>query len=218
MDATVVIADDHGLVRRGTREILEQDPGLSVVGEAADGVEALQVVGEVQPDVVILDIGMPEMNGVEATRHIHARWPDIGILVLTVHDDAEYVWRAIQAGAAGFLRKDVSDEELVAAVRTIAEGGNVLDSGLTTTVIERLRQPTESDSDPAVDLTPRELEVLRHVARGSSNRLIAATLGMSPRTVEVHLHRIFKKMQVSSRTEAVVLGARRGLIELDSNG
>jgi DNA-binding NarL/FixJ family response regulator len=214
----VVIADDHGLVRRGTREILEQDGSVEVIGEAGNGVEAVDLVAELQPDVALLDIGMPEMNGVDATRVIKTRWPAVAVVVLTIHDDDEYVLQAIQAGASGYLLKDVADDDLIQAVHTVRGGGAVLDPAVTEVVIGRVRlsSPPEAETEDE-RLTARELEVLQLAGAGYSNRRIGVALSVSPRTVEVHMHRIFQKLDVTSRTEAVVLAARRGLIDIGAD-
>lgn len=211
----IVVVDDHSVVRRGTREILEQDPHLEVVGEAADGHEAVSRVDDTQPDVVLMDIAMPEMNGIAATRTIKKRWPWVRVLILTVHDDDEFVWEAIQSGASGYLLKDVGEAELVRAVRIVASGGALLDPAVTTAVMGRVRSgmPTAVDMTPS--LTTRELDVLRLLAKGFSNRTIAERLEVSSRTVEVHVRHIFEKLDATSRTEAVVLALRRGILSLD---
>lgn len=212
----VVIADDHGLVRRGTREILESAESIEVVGEAADGQEAVDVITRLEPDVALLDIGMPVLNGVEAATMIHRRFPQMGLLMLTVHGDVEYLWQAIRAGASGYILKDTTDRALIDAVVTVAGGRSVLDPTITHLVLDRIRlDAVTAQRAPTVDLTDREVETLTLAARGLSNREIGETLDRSPRTVEVHLHNAFKKLGVNSRTEGVVLALRQGLISLD---
>jgi DNA-binding NarL/FixJ family response regulator len=213
----VVIADDHGLVRRGTREILEGTDVIDVVGEAADGQEAVDLVTRLVPDVVLLDIGMPVLNGVEAATIIHQRYPEIRILMLTVHGDVEYLWQAIRAGASGYLLKDTTDAALVDAVKTIAGGRSVLDPTITHLVLDRIRLDAAlAQRGPTVALTDRETETLTLAARGLSNREIGEALDRSPRTIEVHLHNAFKKLGVNSRTEGVVLALKQGLISLET--
>lgn len=211
---TVVIADDHGMVRRGTREILQQDRDVTVVGEAANGMELIELVQSLRPQVVLVDIGMPDLNGIEATERIKDQWPEVGVVVLSVNDDDEYVWRAVQAGASGYLTKDVADSELISVVKKVAEGGAVLGDKATRAVLSRVRHAASSTAQPDASLTERELEVLRLVANGSSNHSIADQLSLSPRTIEVHLYHVFKKLGASSRTEAVVRATQRGLIEI----
>jgi DNA-binding NarL/FixJ family response regulator len=210
----VVIADDHGLLRRGTREILEQDERIEVVGEAADGVEAVRVVVDTRPDVVLMDIGMPTMNGIVATKAIKTQYPSVNVIVLTIHDDDEYVWQAIRAGASGYLLKDIEDEQLIAAVHAVVAGGAVLDPAATAIVMGRVRDTkARLAPDPSLDaITSREQQVLQLAAAGHSNRHIASALDVSPRTVEAHLHHVYQKLGVQSRTEAVVVGVRRGLV------
>lgn len=211
----VVIADDHGLVRRGTREILESAESIEVVAEAADGQEAIDAVTRLMPDVALLDIGMPLLNGVEAASVIHRRFPEVGILMLTVHGDVEYLWQAIRAGASGYLLKDTTDSALVQAVLTVAGGRSVLDPTITHLVLDRIKlDAVTSQRAPTVELTDRETETLTLAAKGLSNREIGEALDRSPRTVEVHLHNTFKKLGVNSRTEGVVLALKHGLITL----
>lgn len=212
----VVIADDHRLVREGTRGILERADGVEVVGEAADGIEAVELVGRERPDVAIVDIGMPKMNGVDATRTIKRQWPGVAVLVLTVHDEDAYVMAILEAGAAGYLLKDVPGDELVRAVRAVRDGESVLHPRVTDAVLRRFRSDDRRGSDGSSDaLTRRELEVLRVAARGVSNKEIADELDMSPRTVQVHLGNVFRKFEVASRTEAVIQALRRGIVRLE---
>lgn len=209
----VVIADDHTVVRRGTREILEQgDASIEVIGEAGDGSEAVDLVCDLVPDVAIFDIGMPALSGVEATRRAKARCPDVAVLILTVQNSSDYVWRAIEAGASGYLLKDSDAQTLIDAVRTVAGGGSVLDETLTPVLLERLRGGIASPQP--TDLTPRELQVLTEAAGGSSNRAIAELLGLSVRTVEVHMSSVLAKLEARSRTEAVMTALRLGLVEV----
>lgn len=210
----VLIADDHALVRRGTREILQQHPAIEVIGEAADGEEALLLIERDQPEVVLMDLGMPGMSGLDATRHIKARWPAIRVIVLTVHGDDEYVFEAIRAGASGFLLKNVRDRELINAVLTVGEGGAVIDTSLVQSLVDGVRgRPVSRETTGP--LTNRELEILRLVARGQTNRTVGDQLGLSSRTVEVHLRRIFTKLDVNTRTQAAIVGLRSGLLLLE---
>ncbi len=212
----VVIADDHAVVRRGTREILEHGgTDIHVVGEAADGAAAVELVDALLPDVAILDIGMPGISGVEATRLIKTRHPSVSVLILTVQNVDEYVWQAVRAGASGYLLKDVSDADLVYAVRTVAGGGGLIDPAVTPALLTRL-QRKDQPASANQDLSSRELEVLRLAARGLSNRRIAELLDLSPRTIEVHMSNIFGKVGAGSRTEAVFIASRRGLIDLEN--
>lgn len=214
---TVIVADDHSLVRRGTRQILEESGAVEVIGEAASGVELIDLVEKSPPDVALVDIRMPEMNGIDATEEIVRRWPRVSVLVLTVSDDDEYVWRAVQAGASGYLTKDVDDLELVAAVLQVASGGTALGPSATRVLMNRLRTQDGAPVRSTDDLTDREIEVLKQLGMGLSNKAIAAHLGLSARTVEAHLYNIFKKTGATSRTDAAIRAARAGLISIGGN-
>ena len=214
----ILIADDHALVRDGTRGILEREDDLTVVGEAADGEAAVAAAERLRPDVVILDIGMPVMNGVEATRRIKGANPATAVLVLTVHDEEPYVVAILEAGAAGYLLKDVHGSEVVRAVRAVRDGESVLHPAITGKVLRHFRAVGDQARDEHEELTDRELEILRHAAQGASNKEIAASLELSPRTVQVHISNVFRKLDAASRTEAVIQGLKRGLFDLEELG
>ena len=212
---TVVIADDHGLVRRGTRDILEQDDRIEVIGEAVDGPSLVDLIGRLQPDVALVDLGMPGLSGIDALTVIRERAPDVAVVMLTIHDDIEYIWQAIKSGAAGYLLKDVADSDLIEAVVRAAAGATTLAPELAMKLVGRMRE-TRDNSDPeAESLTTREMDVLQLVARGDSNRQIAAALNLSPRTVEVHLTHLYRKLGADSRTKAAAIAFRRGLVTTD---
>lgn len=214
---TVVIADDHVLVRKGTRQLLEEHPGLSVVGEAADGREAIEVANRLKPDVVLMDIAMPGTNGIEATRRIKEANPSTSVLVLTAYDDEQYIYALLDAGAAGYLLKNVTGEELARSVYAVAEGESVLHPSVAAKVFKRVTSGADDRADTGdVDqLTDRELAVLRLAAGGLSNKMIARDLDLSDRTVQVHLSNVFGKLRVASRTEAVITALRRGIVRLE---
>lgn len=214
----ILLADDHIVVREGTRQILEREPDLYVVAEASDGQEAVALAEKEKPDVALLDISMPVMNGIEATRAIKKILPQTAVLVFTAYDYDEYVFAILQAGAAGYLLKNVRATELISAVRRVYEGEPVLHPAIAKKVLSRVREsapPPPPSPESAEVLTDRELEVLRLAAEGLSNRDIADRLVVSPRTVQSHMANIFSKLRVGSRTEAVMVGLRRGWIRLE---
>lgn len=214
---TVVLAEDHALVREGTRRILEGSADITVVAEAADGYETVASVDRWRPDVAIIDIGLPGISGIEATRQIKAHHPEVAVLILTMHDDEQFVFAVIEAGAAGYLLKDVDGTELIQAVRAVRSGESVLHPAITHKVLARLASGKHAGegSDERDLLTEREQEVLRLAARGMANREIGANLGVSVRTVEAHLSHVFRKLGVGSRSEAIVHGLRRGWFTIE---
>lgn len=213
----ILIADDHAVVREGTRRILEQEPGLEVIAEAADGEEAIQLATEYKPDVAIIDISMPKVDGIEATRQIKARFPGVTVLILSAYDDDQFIFNLLEAGAAGYLLKNVRGRELIDAVRAVHSGESVLHPSIARKVLNRFvavpGKPRERE--PLEELSARERDILRLATRGLSNREIADELSLSIRTVQGHLTHIFNKMQVGSRTEAVVRGLKEGWITLE---
>ncbi len=213
----VLLADDHVLVRQGTRELLEREEDIEVIAEADDGEEAVRLASSRRPDVAIMDIAMPKLNGIEATRQIKALRPTTAVLVLTAYDDDQYIFALLEAGAAGYLLKDVHIDELIRAIRAVYAGESVLHPAIARKVINRFAQPADKRTEEtALDqLTERELEVLRLAAKGMTNRQIARELVLSVRTVQAHLSNVFSKMGVGSRTEAVLHALRKGWLTLE---
>ena len=209
----VLIADDHTLVREGTRELLSKDPLITVIGEAADGVKAVDLIERLHPDVALVDITMPGLNGIEVTKRVRASRPDVAVLILTVHDEDPYVMAVLQAGAAGYLLKTIQARDLIDAIRSVHSGSGALHPTATRAVFEHVRTHPFPDEGTA-PLTDRELEVLRLAARGMSNKQIARALGLGPRTVQTHLANVFKRLGVSSRTEAATYALREGLLDI----
>ncbi|MFF5228844.1 response regulator [Dactylosporangium sp. NPDC000521] len=212
---TVLVADDHALIRSGLSAMLGAQPDLTVVGEAADGAEAVRLAGSLAPDVVMMDIRMPVMDGIEATRRIRHRQDGPRVLVLTTFDLDGYVYEALRAGAAGFLLKDAPPGQLAEAVRTVAAGDALLAPAVTRRLIDRFLRvpPVDTAAALAADrLTDRELEVLQLVARGLSNAEIAAALHLSEATVKTHVSRVLTKLDLRDRVQAVVHAYEHGLV------
>ena len=213
----ILLVDDHAMVRRGMRDFLELHPDLEVVGEAADGSAALALVEELHPDVVVMDLLMPLVDGIEATRRIKASAPEVEVVALTSFVEESRVVAAIEAGAAGFLLKDAEADDLAAAIRAAAAGEVHLDPAAAVIVARRLRvgRPGAVDGDDPsqrlLGLTARERDVLDGVARGLSNRAIAAELGITERTARTHVSNILAKLALSSRTQAALLAAEHGI-------
>ena len=213
---TVLLAEDHKLVRQGIRQFLEREAALSVVGEASDGKEAVKLATELKPDVIIMDIAMPELNGIEATKQIKQLQPRTIILILTAYDYEEYIFPILEAGAAGYLLKDMSGSELVDAIYTVHKGESVLHPAVARKLVERFRDADtgESQQRKVGLLTERELEVLKMAAQGMSNKEISNELYLSVHTIESHFGNIFSKLGVYSRVEAVLEALRRGWFTL----
>jgi DNA-binding NarL/FixJ family response regulator len=209
----VLLADDQSLVRAGFRMILKAEPGIEVVGEAGDGAEAVARARELAPDVVLMDIRMPVLDGIEATRQVVRDETSPRVLVLTTFDLDEYVYGALRAGASGFLLKDAPEEQLVSAIRVIATGGSLFAPSVTRRLIEEFSRRTTPTPPPQLDeLTARELEVLRLVARGLTNGEIAATLVVSEHTVKTHVAHLLRKLGLRDRTQAVIVAYESGLV------
>lgn len=211
----VVIADDHELVREGTRQLLANHEDIEVVEVAADGVSGMEAIRRSKPDVALVDISMPLMSGIEVTRQTTVELPAVAVLVLTVHNEQEYVRALLEAGAAGYLLKDIGEADLVRSIRAVHAGESVLHPDVTKALFAALALNGDDSADTAMPLTDRELEVLKLAAAGSSNREIAVSLDLSPRTVQTHLRNMFEKLGVASRTQAVITGLREGWLELD---
>ena len=206
----IVIADDHGIVRSGIRLLLERQPGLEVVAEAADGIEARDVVVSERPDLAILDVKMPGLTGLQATREIKAQVPDTAVLILSMHDDERYLFEALKAGASGYVLKSQADEELLEAIRAIERGDPFLTPSAQQSLIRDLLERGEPDNP---ELTPREEEIVKLVAEANTTREIAAMLHLSEKTVENHRGNAMKKLGMRDRVELVRYAIRRGLLE-----
>ncbi|MFN3763337.1 MAG: response regulator [Anaerolineae bacterium] len=211
----VLIADDHRLFRQGLRQICETVGRLEVVGEAENGQEAVELALRLRPDVVLMDIRMPVLDGVEATRRITACAPSVRIIILTMYRQDQYVFEAIKAGARGYLLKDIDEQELVDAVRAVHRGEALIDPALAARLLEEFRRLSQGAVEE--ELTPGEMEVLRLVAQGLDNKSIARELNLAERTVTNRLSEIYQKLHVASRTQAALVALRRGWASLDEN-
>jgi NarL family two-component system response regulator LiaR len=213
----ILIADDHAFVREGTRRILEQETDLEVVAEAGDGQEAVKLACDLKPDVALLDVAMPRLDGIEATRQIKALCPAVAVLVLSAYDDDQFIFGLLEAGAAGYLLKSVRGHEIVDAIRAVHAGESVLHPSVARKVLNRFAGISgKSRERKSLELlTEREMEVLKLVTKGLSNKDIAEGLYLSVRTVQGHLANIFNKLRVGSRTEAVVHALKEGWVTLD---
>jgi DNA-binding NarL/FixJ family response regulator len=203
---SVLLVDDHALVRRGFRLMLEDDPEISIVGEAGDGNDAVKLAGELRPRVVVMDCALPGMSGMDATRQIRKQWPDIAVLMLTMHSEDTWVRLALEAGANGYILKIAVDLDLIEAVRRVAEGETVLDP--------KVAKPAALKGDKNSGLTHRELEILQHIVNGKSNKEIAGDLSLSVNTVSVHRANIMESLGIHNTAELVVYAIKNGLVTL----
>lgn len=211
----VLVADDHQVVREGTRRMLEREPDIEVIGEAADGAEVVRLASALMPDIVVMDVRMPELNGIEATKAIKHACPEVRVLVFTAHNDDRYVFPLLDAGADGYVLKTTGQRDLVKAIRDVHDGQTALHPEVARQVVQRLTQKNLYQSPEMHEpLTEREMEVLEAMAKGSSNKEVSEVLHISPHTVQVHLSNIFGKLKVRTRTEAVLYAIRQGWVEV----
>ncbi|MFQ5555449.1 MAG: response regulator [Acidimicrobiia bacterium] len=207
----VVIADDHRVVRDGLRWMLSDHPEVEVAGEAATGTELIELVRETEVDIVLLDVRMPGMSGLEALEALRSEAPEVRVIMLSMHDEPVYVRRAVELGASGYLLKSAGRDEIIRALRQVAEGGAYVQGEITLPLLEHVAGGYEAGSSP--ELSPREREVLGLVARGLENKQIARELGLSEATVKTYLKSVFERLEVRTRAEAVAVALREGLID-----
>ena len=212
--ARIMLADDHPLLREALRNVLEKQPDFEIIAEARDGEEAVKLAAKLIPDIVIMDISMPRLNGLEATKQIKANCPRIAVLILTVHDDSEHILGLLQAGASGYLTKGAYGDEVINAVRALVYGETVLSAAVSREILKyAFRHITKPlNLDLGNKLTARDVEILRLLTKGISNKDIAFRMGLSLRTVKGYLSDLFLKLNVASRTEAVIVGLRKGIL------
>jgi DNA-binding NarL/FixJ family response regulator len=215
----ILVVDDHTIVREGTAKMLELTPEFKVVGQAATAREALDLVKSINPEIVLMDIKMPGINGIEATRLIKAEWPEVEVIILSMYDEEEYVVEAVKAGATGYLLKDSSQDDLIRAIRIVHTGGSLIQPSLARKVLKEFSHLARESSSGGGkqtmlrELSDREIEVLQYVAAGQSNKEIADQLMISEKTVKAHLRSIFRKLEVGDRAQAVAHAMRKGLVE-----
>ena len=213
----ILLAEDHVVVRQGTRQLLEREHDFEIVGEAGDGEEAIRLASQLKPDVVVMDVAMPKVSGIEATKQIKAKLPSTIVLVLTGYDYDEYIFSMLEAGAAGYLLKSISGDELIRAIRAVYSGEPMIHPAVLSKLMSRFKvQAAELvPVQPRQALSEREMEVLRLAAKGMSNKDIASALFISERTVQAHMRSIFNKMGVGSRSEAIISGLKRGWFSIE---
>ena len=215
MTIRLLLVDDHAVVRSGLKMLLANESNMEIVGEAANGAEAVARAGSVRPDVILMDIGLPDMTGIEATRRLKLAFPAVAVIALTIHEDEQYFFNMLQAGASGYVPKRAAPEELLTAIRTAAQGEVYLYPSLAKLLVkDYLSQDRVAENKAVLDeLTSREQEVLTHLAEGASNEKIAAALVISPKTVERHRENIMRKLNLHSRAELVRYAIRKGIIK-----
>jgi len=211
MSIRILITDDHGFMRAGLRAILESEPDLQIIGEAGNGEDAVHMAGKFQPDIILLDIGMPGMDGIEATRLVTKLAPKSQVLILSVYEDESLVREAIKAGASGYVVKRAVEEELIAAIRAVSRGDMYIHPAVTRLLVKDLTPSAAPNKDALASITPREREVMGYLIRGHTNRQIAEILSISIRTVEGHRANIFDKLDLKNRVELVEFAEKHGL-------
>lgn len=217
MSIKILIVDDHQIMREGLCSMIEQEPGFTVVGDASNGREALELIGENQPDVVIMDINMPDMNGTEATRQVTKEYPNTRIVALSMHSDKYFVTEMLKAGASGYLLKDCSKSEIVEAIKTVAADKSYLCPDITGIILEEYVQKSSDESESEIKrLTKKEREVLQLIAEGHTSKEIASVLHIATKTVETHRLNIMSKLELHSIAELTKFAIRHGITDLDS--
>lgn len=211
---SILIVDDHTLFRRGIRKMLEAEEDMEVVGEASNGREALRFARERMPDVILMDIQMPDMDGIEATRLIHNEMPHVGIVFVTMYENDEYVFRGIQAGGRGYILKDANPETMLRAIRAVANGESLLGPTIALKVMRQFAAMEKTPVGVMESLTPRETEVLQRIAEGMSNKEIASSLLISEKTVKNHINNILSKLHLYDRTQATIYAIRKGIVKI----
>jgi len=212
---SVLVADDHTLFREGVRKMLEAEEDMEVVGEAATGREALEQARTLMPDVILMDIKMPDLDGIEATRTLHREMPHIGIIFVTMFQDDEFIFRGLQAGGRGYILKDSDPDTMLRAIRAVAHGESLLGPTIAQKALRQFSNLPGKQVPIADELTPRELEVLTLIAEGLSNRKIAGRLVISEKTVKNHINNIFSKLHLQDRSQAMLYAIRKGLVKVD---
>ena len=213
MDIRVMLVDDHALIRQGLGKILGLDPELEVVAEASDGAAAVASVRQHQPDVVLMDINMPVMNGLEATRIIKQEYPEIGVIALTIHDDEEYVFELVNIGVSGYVLKDVEAETLIDAVKQVAAGKSIIHPDITAKLLGEFKRLHKNETE-IPKLTRREKEVLQCIVKGLSNKAIGEQLYISEKTVKNHITNILRKLDLHDRTQAAIFAVKNNLVRV----
>lgn len=213
----ILLADDHTVLRQGMAQVLESQPDMTVVAQAGDGREAVDLAQQHRPDIILMDINMPALDGVAAARHITAEQPGTGIIILTMYRRDDYVFEAIKAGASGYLLKEVELDELLASVRAVAQGEAVIDSAIASRVLAELRRPKPKPAEAEPALAERDLNILRFLAQGLTNQEIADQLSISEKTVRNRLSLVFRQLHLENRTQAALYALREGLVEQEES-
>lgn len=212
MTISILVVDDHAVVRAGLRALIQSDPSMRIAGEAAGGLEAISLVEKLRPDVLVLDLSMPDMDGILVTKELHEKYPDIRILILTVHEDEALLREAMKSGASGYILKYAAEKELIEAINRIISGGMYVDPKMLPSLFNEEKNLTQAPDDLVEPLTPREIGVLKLIVEGYTNRQIGVELGISVRTVEGHRANLYGKLGLRSRVELVRYAKQHGMI------